>query len=569
MNSLPDDAHLPVQLTHLLMLSMEGLISEAQHEQMKKLLIENAEARAYYYDFIASYVAINSLVTSGDAAAFSPRCLDKDMWEELAAVEMNSPTIFLPKTPKETAVQNLEQSGIPHKSSKLSLVSLVMSAAAILFIVLFARFAPVRGKIVVARLSNTINANWEDATGQIVSGCDLFAGPMKLTQGLAEILMDNGAIVIIQAPSRFSLESPSQILLQQGKLVVKVDGASEQSFVVRSPHASIVDYGTEFGVRVDASGNTAAHVYQGKVELRSGANPLRFENRLLLMPNQAGQADTLGNLTDEQGLSGQFVRSEEFDIKLKASRGSGYHRWLAYSLRLRRDPDLAVYYTFEKDPGSPDILPNVADSTRGDLNGRFCSALENGQKPVWCEGRWPQKTALAFDRKQKQYVEADPDPRFSINGPITVAAWIYREADRDGGHIVANRVSPVSFCNYQLGYRSPSDSKWKHNIHLARKLSTDDSVNQISSTPLPDAFGWILVAATHDNETLKFYLNGNLVDTKYWPRKQELAEAGLVIGTDFAINAVDRFNGKIDEIAVLKRILTESEIAEMYQAGKP
>jgi hypothetical protein len=81
MNSLPDDAHLPVQLTHLLMLSMEGLISEAQHEQMKKLLIENAEARAYYYDFIASYVAINSLVTSGDAAAFSPRSLDKDMWE--------------------------------------------------------------------------------------------------------------------------------------------------------------------------------------------------------------------------------------------------------------------------------------------------------------------------------------------------------------------------------------------------------------------------------------------------------------------------------------------------------
>jgi hypothetical protein len=276
----------------------------------------------------------------------------------------------------------------------------------------------------------------------------------------------------------------------------------------------------------------------------------------------------LGNLTDEQGLSGQFVRSEEFDIKLKASAVPAITAGWPTACGFAGPRFGSLLYLRERS-GQSDILPNVADSTRGDLNGRFCSALENGQKPVWCEGRWPQKTALAFDRKQKQYVEADPDPRFSINGPITVAAWIYREADRDGGHIVANRVSPVSFCNYQLGYRSPSDSKWKHNIHLARKLSTDDSVNQISSTPLPDAFGWILVAATHANETLKFYLNGNLVDTKYWPRKQELAEAGLVIGTDFAINAVDRFNGKIDEIAVLKRILTESEIAEMYQAGKP
>jgi hypothetical protein len=557
------------QLTHLLVLSMEGLITAAQHEQLKTLLLENAEARSYYYDFISSYVAINSLSRLGGTTASSSAYLDQDLWKELAAAELTSPAIALPKVPQERLVPDAGPGRTPHKLSRLSLLSVITSAAAILFFVLFARFAPVKGEFMVARLSNTVNAKWEDASGRIVPGCDLFSGPMKLTGGYAEIMMDSGAIVIIQSPSQFTLESPSQIFLQQGKLVVKVDGTSEQSFVVRSPHASIVDYGTEFGVQVDALSNTVTHVYQGKVELRSGTNPLRFENRLSLTPDQAGQADPMGNLTAKQGLSGQFVRSEEFGIKLKASQGSGYHRWLAYSLRLRKDSELAVYYTFEKDPARPDILVNMADSTRGDLNGKLCSARENGQTPTWCEGRWPQKTALAFDRSQRQYADAAPDPRLSINGPITVAAWIYRASDRDGGHIVANRVSAQSLCNYQLGYRSPSDSGWKHNIHLARKLNSDDRANQISSTPVPDVFGWIFVAATHDNETLKFYLNGNLVDTKYWPRKQELAEAGLVIGTDFAVNAVDRFTGKIDEIAVLKRVLTENEIAEMYQAGKP
>lgn len=569
MNSTQTDPNFLNQLTHLFVLSMEGLITEPQNEHLKKLLIENPEARSCYYDFIASYVAINSIATFGGAAASSSGYLDQELWNELAAAERNAPAVCLPTAPQELLDLDTGRSSGPHKLSKLSLFSLMTSAAAILFFILFARFAPVKGEFVVAKLSNTVNAKWEDATGRVVAGCDLFTGPMKLTGGFAEITMDNGASVIVQSPAQFTLESPSQIFLQQGKLVVKVEGASEQSFVVRSPHASIVDYGTEFGVQVDAMSNTVTHVYQGRVELRSGANPLRFENRLSLTPNQAGQADPMGNLAKKQGLADQFVRSEEFDIRLKASQGSGYHRWLAYSLRLRKDPELAVYYTFEKDPGKPDRLINVADSTRGDLNGQLRSARENGQKPAWCEGRWPQKNALAFDRSQRQYAEAAPDPRLSINGPITVAAWVYRGSDRDGGHIVANRVSAQSFCNYQLGYRSPSDSGWKHSIHLARKLNSDDRANQISSTPLPDVFGWVFVAATHDNETLKFYLNGDLVDTQYWPRKQELAEAGLVIGTDFAVNAVDRFTGKIDEVVVLKRVLTENEIDEMYQAGKP
>lgn len=555
-------------LTYLLMLSMEGQITEPQFEELQKLLAENDLARAYYYDFIASYLAVNSMELYSQIPLAQSAYLDQRLWNELAEAEATSPAITLPKASKEPFVHDAERHPETRKISKMSLVSLITSAAAVLFVILFARFAPVKGQIVVAKLSNTVNARWEDASGRIVPGCDLFIGSMNLLEGFAEIVLDGGAVAVIEAPARFTLESANALYLQQGRLVVKINRTSEEAFVVRSPHASIVDYGTEFGVQVDASSNTLTHVYQGKVELRSGSNPLRFEKSLTLTPDQAGQADIQGQLSKKRGVSEQFVRAEEFDIRLKASRGSGYHRWLIYSHALRKDPALAAYYTFEKDPGHPDALVNFADSTFGSLNGKLFSA-GNAAKPVWTEGRWPQKTSLAFDRTQLQYAEVAADARLSINGPITVAAWVYCANDKDGGHILSNRIAPRSFCNYQLGYRSPSATEWKHNIHLARKLDSDDAKNQICSKKLPDVFGWTLVAATHDNEILKFYLNGSLIETKYWPQRLELAEAVLIIGSDYAPGDSSRFNGKIDEIVIAKRIFTEAEIAQMYQAGKP
>ena len=263
MNSTQTDIHFVNQLTYLFVLSMEGLITESQNEYLKKALAENADARTCYYEFIASYVALNSVETFSGIAHSSSVYLDREFWSELAAAERNSPAICLPKAPKETPAPAAVPGKDVRKLSRLSLVSLITSIAAIVFIVLFARFVPVTERLLVGKLSSDIGAKWEIASGQILPGCDLYAGPLKLTEGFAEIAMDGGAVVVIQAPSQFALESPHQILLQQGKLVVKIRGSSENPFVVRSPHASIVDYGTEFGVGVDVSGSTEigrAHV---------------------------------------------------------------------------------------------------------------------------------------------------------------------------------------------------------------------------------------------------------------------------------------------------------------------
>ena len=556
----------------LLLLALDGKITEEQFEHLQDRIIHDPKARDCYYQFLTAYIGFVSYGSSGTSFFKHDDTAEEysDLLTQLAEEEINAPVV-----PVQKPVEKIAETILPapanlpagRKLNAISIASMCASAAAIIFLILFTRFVPVGSNILVGKLARQVDARWEVASGQIIASGDLYAGPMKLTAGLAEIELDSGANVIIEAPAQFTLEFPDRLYLQQGRLVVKINKASGNPFVVRSLHATIVDYGTEFGVQVDEAGSTLTHVYQGKVELRC-SDPLRVEHRMALTQDQAGLADAQGRLVPGQDSAALFVRGPEFETRAMAAEGSAYHRWLAYSYRLRRDPDLVAYYTFERDENNPALLTNKANATAGILNGTLGS-IGNTTPPLWQQGRWPQKQALAFDRTQKQFVEIPAHPVLGINGPVTIAAWVNCSGAKDGGHIVSNRVGIRSSCNYQFGYRSPSDPVWMQGMHLARKSDSDDAGNQMCSKPLPETFGWTLIAATHDNITQKFYLNGKLVDTKSWPHKQALVEGGLMIGSDYSPDDPSRFNGKIGEMVIAKRIFTEEEIAEMYQAGKP
>lgn len=572
MNQSSDDQRFISQITHLFLLSMEGMITDDQFRQLNQLLTKSPIARDYYYDFIASYVSIKSLEMFAETDTCRQEYLNQFL-EELAEDEIHSPAVEMPKSDDislEIPMKKIEIAQASRQFSKLSVLSLFASAAAVLLIVLFVYFAPNRRSVLVGQCTNVVNAHEKPYSGDIYPGYDLYTGPVEVMAGFAEFELSGGTNVIVEAPARLILKSANQVYLERGRMVVKINNneAMDDPFVVHTSHASIVDYGTEFGVQVDDAGNTLTHVFQGKVELRSGSNPLRFEYRMPLTKGQSGLADTKDQLIPKEDLGGQFVRQQEFETRVLASKGSSYHRWLTYSYQLKRDAGLVAYYTFERDENNPALLINVADATSGILNGTLGSA-DQTLLPTWEQGRWPQTTALAFNRSHKQYVEIPSHPAIGINGPITIAAWVDCSGAKDGGHIVSNRVGVRSLCNYQFGYRSPSMSEWNHGMHLSRKADSVDAKNQLFSKPLPDVSGWVLIAVTHDNDTLKFYLNGKLVESRYWPHKQTLAEGGLMIGTDFSPDDPSRFNGKIGEIIIAKRIFTEEEMAEMYQAGKP
>ena len=541
MKRLNNDQKFLSQLTTLILLSVEGMITEEQFNQLNHILTKNPAARDYYYDFISSYISIKSLEMFAESDDCRPEYLYR-CWVELAKFQMCFPTVDVPE-PYEVSPTQVKAKGTT-RISKMSIASLVTSMAALLFMILFIYLAPSKSGVLVGRCVEFADAKGSSTNGELLPGAGVYAGSITLDEGLAELELNGGTNVIVEAPAEFVVKSPSRIDLNRGRIVVKVSETAEEPFVVVSPSGSVVDYGTEFGVQVDpGNGGTLAYVYEGKVELRSGSDSKGNKSRLPLVMGQGGGVNFSGTLSRKSGLKENFVRRDEFRANVQALHGSAYHKWLSYSYKLRRDPSLVAYYTFQRDNNDPTLLPNMAPGTSSILDGKLYSS-DDTNLPTWVEGRWPQTTALAFERKYNQYVEVPSSPASGINGPITIAAWIACPDEKDGGHIVSNRVGVRAQSNYQFGYRSPSMSNWRHAMHLSRKSAPKDSGNQLYSKNLPDHSGWTLIAVTHDNEVIKFYMNGKLVDSKPWSYKQDLAQGGLMIGSDFSPDDPSRFNGK-------------------------
>lgn len=495
---------------------------------------------------------------------------DQDLWECMAKYEMEAPGVELEPEiakPQKVILHPGVGDNTVRKINKASLVTAIISLAALLLLLAYPRIVPAPQSQLVGRISRVLDAQWADSSGTIREGSDLYIGVMKLTRGLAEITFDSGSQVILEAPVEFELETASQIFLKTGRLTAYVRNAEDKNFVVRTDNAAVVDFGTEFGVSF-FDGRTQAYVFDGEVEIRNSSNLLRYDKGLSLKKGEGGQVDSDGMLSSREVFGGTFIRAEELGMKIMASKGSGYHQWLAFSYALRRDPSLVAYYTFEKYPSAPESVNNLAGTTSGLLNGSF-QGLEEPHKPVWTTGRWHEKTALRFDRASQQYVSVSGNEAINLNGPVTVTAWIKCPGNTDGGHILSNRILGGGACNYQLGYRTSSMTDTLNCLHVARKKETDDWTNHIYSGPLEPSPGWMMIAVTHDNQIVSFYRDGELIESRPWRHQQAAIVADLWIGTDGTTNDAYYFNGIIDEIAIFKRALSASEIETMYQTGKP
>lgn len=87
----------------------------------------------------------------------------------------------------------------------------------------------------------------------------------QLIRGLATLRFDGGAMVRVEAPARFTLDDARGMTLHDGRIVGFCD-ESARGFVVRPPHAELVDLGTDFGVVVDPWKETQLHVFTGQVQ---------------------------------------------------------------------------------------------------------------------------------------------------------------------------------------------------------------------------------------------------------------------------------------------------------------
>lgn len=144
---------------------------------------------------------------------------------------------------------------------KVARVAVISSLAAVLLL-LFGLYA--WEQIPVARLESSVEARWDE---DMQAGMDLRRGEFRLEKGFAKLVMRKGAEVILQAPSSIELLSGNRLWVESAWLTAKVPPQAS-GFTVETPSLNVIDFGTEFGLRVDTQKNLELHVFDGAVDLQ-------------------------------------------------------------------------------------------------------------------------------------------------------------------------------------------------------------------------------------------------------------------------------------------------------------
>lgn len=288
-----------LKVADLLFLSHDGGISDEQFVKFETLLQDNPLAREYYFDLLLTTVGLNEAegILSLAERGLLLGDVGSPLWQILAETEKTSPEIPVKKPIEKSVEPELAKIEKPvHKISRFSIFTLTFSAAAMLLLMVIVLLSPTRP--IVATLTDSIDAEWEGKKAVPINGDVLRQGTMYLASGLVEITFDYGAHVVIEGPAEFELESPDKMILLRGNIYATVPEYAT-GFMVQTPYSTILDLGTEFGLKVDQNGETEIHMIKGLSSLIPGQKG-KAKKGQILNAGQARHIDTSGQVRQIQ-----------------------------------------------------------------------------------------------------------------------------------------------------------------------------------------------------------------------------------------------------------------------------
>jgi len=263
------------------------------------------------YDCLTGEEIQGAVSTRGGQAApdDSGVLWDDRFWHRIAEYEKKAPALSVQRPPAQE--RRLQREGEPRKlAQKPSRALLSMGVLCLIVLLLLL----VAGRIDrdgsgqdVATLRNSMHAVFADGES-LAPGTRLNnrKAPLRLEQGMVGVTFDNGAEVLIEGPGVFRLTSAGRMELYSGRLFAGVSQRAK-GFCVDMPSSSIVDLGTEFGVRVDLDRTSEVHLFKGKASLIPGPEG-RGGRGQFLTEGQARSVGTEGTVRDIHVDTNAFVR---------------------------------------------------------------------------------------------------------------------------------------------------------------------------------------------------------------------------------------------------------------------
>lgn len=319
--------NLSEELKVLIESAMEGSLTAEQEDRLNQMLEEDPSLRRLYCEYIQLSVLLEQVAVEIPAVHLweSEAVLDEGLWGKLALEEQRAPKVerFVPPKEPEKEEHPPAVKTVRPPVSKLSIVSLLLSSAALIFVVVYAHFVSLKRGIDVATLTDSSEAVWADPTLSLPKLSRLSTHQrLILSTGLVSVKTDQGALLTFEGPAEFELKTGQELLLHYGRLYARISPEGV-GFTVQTPSAKIIDMGTEFGVQADVNGSSELHVLKGAVHLLAGPKDKPIAS-LVVQENKAVRYNTnTFELTEIQVEQYKFVRS--FDSKSRTRwRGQSY-----------------------------------------------------------------------------------------------------------------------------------------------------------------------------------------------------------------------------------------------------
>jgi ferric-dicitrate binding protein FerR (iron transport regulator) len=197
-----------------------------------------------------------------------------------------------------------------------------------------------------ARIVSLSGVEWVEGAAEHREWQRLAAGEtLAFDAGSVEVLFDNGAQLVVQGPAECQFVSEHQVRASSGKLVARV-GPEATGFEIVTPHATVIDRGTSFGMTIEREHHSDVVVYEGMVDLSLPEAAANGRRRLgageAIRVGRDGQLGRIASVTGGQFLPPLTVPGADADDSrviaavtdnLKSSDTAKYYRVVARGFR--------------------------------------------------------------------------------------------------------------------------------------------------------------------------------------------------------------------------------------------
>lgn len=123
----------------------------------------------------------------------------------------------------------------------------------------------------LATVTEARSVIWAQGQRPLALNARIEAGELRCLAGRLRLAFDSGAVVTLEGPADLKIDSGMRIRAVRGRITAVVADRAK-GFTIETPSAVVVDQGTEFGVEVDAAGQTGVVVFKGLVDLAQSAS---------------------------------------------------------------------------------------------------------------------------------------------------------------------------------------------------------------------------------------------------------------------------------------------------------